>query len=81
MSARRDLGSSSNATLTGRTKYVDGADDGDSNEYLVRFSLGKALSSRTSASLDLGYRDYDTDGSNGSFTEKRIGISLTTQLF
>jgi hypothetical protein len=28
--------------------------------------------------LDLGYRDYDADGSRESYTEKRIGVSLTT---
>ena len=81
VSARRDLGSSINATLTGRTRYVDGSDDGDSDEYEVRFRLSKNLSSRTSAALNLGYRDYNADRSDDSYTETRIGISLTTQLF
>jgi uncharacterized protein (PEP-CTERM system associated) len=81
VSATRNLGSSINATLTGRTRYVDGSDDGDSDEYDVRFSLSKNLSSRTSTALNLGYRDYNSDGSGESYTEKRIGISLTTQLF
>jgi len=81
VSARRDLGSSINATLTGRTTHVDGADDGDSDEYAVRFSLSKNLSSRTSTALNMEYRDYNADGSGESYTEKRIGISLTTQLF
>jgi len=81
VSARRDLGSSINATLTGRTTHVVGADDGDSDEYDVRFSLSKNLSSRTSTALNLGYRDYNADGSRESYTEKRIGVSLTTELF
>jgi uncharacterized protein (PEP-CTERM system associated) len=81
VSASRELGSSISATLTGRTRYVDVSDDGDTDEYGVRLSLSKGLSSRTSAALNLGYRDYNSDRSGDSYTEKRIGISLTTQLF
>lgn len=73
VSARRDLGSSFNATLTGRTDHND---SNDTHE--VRFSLSKNLSQRTSMAFNLGYRDYNADGSGDSYTEKRIGISFTT---
>jgi outer membrane protein assembly factor BamA len=59
-------------------EHVEGSSDGDSDTYDVGFSLSKNLSPRTSTALDLGYRDYDTDGSGDSYTEKRIGVSLTT---
>jgi uncharacterized protein (PEP-CTERM system associated) len=76
--ATRDLGSSYNASLTGRMEHVEGSSDGDSDTYDVRFSLSKNLSPRTSTALELGYRDYDTDNSGDSYTETRIGVSLTT---
>jgi len=78
---RRDLGSSFNAGLTGRMRHVDSSSAGKTDNYEVRFSLSKNLSSRTSTAINLGYRDYDTDRPDGSYTETRIGISLTTRLF
>ena len=79
VSARRDLGSSYNVTLTGSTDHVDGDGvDGDNDTQDVRFTLSKNLSPRTSTALELGYRDYNDDIPGESYTEKRIGISFTT---
>ena len=82
VSVRRDLGSSYNVTLTGRTDHVDrDGVDGDNDTHDVRLSLSKNLSPRTSTALELGYRDYNGTVPDESYTETRIGISLTTQLF
>jgi uncharacterized protein (PEP-CTERM system associated) len=78
VSARRDLGSSYNATLTGRTEHVERSGSDDTDTYDVRFSLSKNLSPRTSTALELGYRDYNAESSILDYTEKRIGVSFTT---
>ena len=78
VSARRDLGSSYNVTLTGRAEHVDRSGSDNTDTYDVRFSLGKNLSPRTSTALELGYRDYNAESSILDYTEKRIGVSLTT---
>lgn len=78
LNATRDLGSNYSTSLNGRVEKLDSDGDDDSDTYDVGFTLRKHLSPRTSTALDLSYRDYDHDRSSESYTEKRIGVSLTT---
>lgn len=77
-SVTRDLGSNYSATLSGSADQVESNADSDNETYDARFSLNRALSTRSSAALTLGYRDYNDDAPSESYTEKRIGISFTT---
>lgn len=75
----RQLGSGYNASLfSGYTEASDTA-DGDSENLDVSFGLSKQFSKRTSASLDLLYRDEDRSDDD-DLTEKRIGLTLRANL-
>jgi len=76
--ATRDLGSNFRASLVGSAEHVEGSSNNDNETYDIGFILSKRLSEKSSAALDLSYRDYNDDIPGEDYTEKRIGISFTT---
>ena len=75
----RQLGSGYNASLFGGLTEANDTADGDSENLDVIFNLSKQFSKRTSASLEVSYRDEDKDNDD-DITEKRIGLTLRANL-
>jgi uncharacterized protein (PEP-CTERM system associated) len=78
LSLSRSLGSNLRATLGGRYEKVESSTQGDSDFYDVRVSLSRSLGRRTNASIELSHRERDAESSIDSYTEDRIGFTLTT---
>ena len=74
----RQLGSNFSASAGGSWSQEKASFLGDSDYYDVRFALTRNLSKRTSASLNISHHERDANAANDSYTENRIGISLTS---
>ena len=74
----RQLGSNFSASAGGSWSQEKASFLGDSDYYDVRFALTRNLSKRTSASLNISHHERDANAANNSYTENRIGISLTS---
>ncbi|MCB1726502.1 MAG: outer membrane beta-barrel protein, partial [Gammaproteobacteria bacterium] len=74
----RQLGSNFSASAGGSWSQEKASFLGDSDYYDVRFALTRSLSKRTSASLNISHHERDSNAANNSYTENRIGISLTS---
>ena len=79
MRVTRQLGSGYRASLFSSLTEANDTTDGDSENMDVRFSLSKQFSKRTSASVDMLYRDEQRDNRD-DYTEKRIGLTLRANL-
>jgi uncharacterized protein (PEP-CTERM system associated) len=78
ISVSRRLGGGYTASLTGNIDQADGTVDGSSDTYDVGLRLSKQLGRKTSASLDLLHRERDASDNDDSYTENRIGVSITS---
>jgi len=76
----RRLGAGYTASVNGVVRYTDRKQGSDSDSYDVSLSLSKTFSRRTSASVDLLYRDYNDDDPGEDYTERRIGLTLRANL-
>lgn len=76
LSLTRQLGDGYNGSVRSSLRRAEGTAGGSSDTFDVQLSLGKKLSPRTSASLEILHRNYDGSSSNSDYTENRIGISL-----
>lgn len=73
----RQLGADVNATLGTSYTHAERSGGSDSDVYDVRLSLGRRLSPRTRASIDLLHSERSSSTAD-DYTENRIGISLST---
>ena len=60
--------------------FDDDDNDDDTTNYDVSFSLSKTFSRRSSASLFVLYREQNSDDGNDDYDERRIGLTLRTNL-
>jgi len=77
--ASRRLSAHLSATVRGTFSQTERDNGGSSDSYLVGVSLSRQLGRRTNASINLQHRERSADSFEGSFTENRIGVSLTTR--
>ncbi|MGB5741178.1 MAG: TIGR03016 family PEP-CTERM system-associated outer membrane protein [Sedimenticolaceae bacterium] len=80
--ATRRLGSGYDASVSSSITHFtgDNDDDDDSTNYDASFSLSKQFSRRSSASLFVLYREQKSDDDDDEYDERRIGLTLRTNL-
>ncbi|MGB5744320.1 MAG: TIGR03016 family PEP-CTERM system-associated outer membrane protein, partial [Sedimenticolaceae bacterium] len=80
--ATRRLGQGYDASVSSSVTHFtgDGDNDDDSTNYDVSFSLSKQFSRRSSASLFVLYREQNSDDGDDDYDERRIGLTLRTNL-
>lgn len=78
VSARRQLSANYTATLNSSVTRAEGVSNSETDTFDVGMSVSRRLSPRTSASVDLLYRERDSANDNNSYDESRIGVSLTS---
>jgi uncharacterized protein (PEP-CTERM system associated) len=74
----RQLGGALSASLSGSLDHAEGTVNGSSDTYDIGFQLSRKLGRRTSAAIDLLHRERDATNDNDSYTENRIGFSITS---
>lgn len=78
LSLSRNLGSNLTATVSSSYQQEKGTSRGNSNYYDVRFSLSRSLGRNTSAAINYSHHERDADLAADSYTEDRVGVTLTT---
>ncbi len=74
--ARRQLSSNYTATVNGGFTHAEGSANSDSDTFDIGMSVSRRLTPRTSASVDVLYRERDASDADNSYDESRIGVSL-----
>ncbi len=76
VSAKRQLSANYTATVNGGFTHAEGSANSDSDTFDIGMSVSRRLTPRTSASVDVLYRERDASDADDSYDESRIGVSL-----